>query len=137
MPVATLTAEFDRLIQVGPARYTYYLRLREDAARLRQLLAGLEADRFILLTDKKVPARHLARMHARLRGAGASTACSPKRAAAAWADAARRRASAARCSSPAICAPMSPTGPLPPHRAARSRGFAAVLASVPADLATS
>ena len=66
MPVATLTAEFDRLIQVGPARYTYYLRLREDAARLRQLLADLAADRFILLTDKKVPARHLARMHARL-----------------------------------------------------------------------
>ena len=66
MPVATLTAEFDRLIQVGPARYTYYLRLREDAARLRQLLADLDADRFILLTDKKVPARHLARMHSRL-----------------------------------------------------------------------
>jgi 3-dehydroquinate synthase/2-deoxy-scyllo-inosose synthase len=37
------------------------------------LLADLEADRFILLTDKKVPARHLARMHARLSGVAPCT----------------------------------------------------------------
>ena len=66
MPVATLTAEFDRLIQFGPASFTYYLRIREDAATLHQLLAGLDADRFILITDKKAPARQVARMHSRL-----------------------------------------------------------------------
>jgi 3-dehydroquinate synthetase len=66
MPVATLTAEFDRLIQFGPARFTYYLRIREDAATLHQLLAGLDADRFILITDKNAPARQVARMHGRL-----------------------------------------------------------------------
>ena len=32
MPAATLTAEFDRLIQAGPACYTYCLRIRDDAA---------------------------------------------------------------------------------------------------------
>jgi len=66
MPVATLTAEFERLIQFGPASFSYYLRIREDAATLHQLLAGLDADRFILITDKKAPARQVARMHSRL-----------------------------------------------------------------------
>jgi 3-dehydroquinate synthase/2-deoxy-scyllo-inosose synthase len=66
MPVATLTAEFERLIQFGPASFTYYLRIREDAATLHQLLADLDADRFILITDKKAPARQVARMHSRL-----------------------------------------------------------------------
>ena len=66
MPVATLTAEFDQLIQFGPASFTYYLRIREDAATLHQLLAGLDADRFILITDKKAPPRQVARMLSRL-----------------------------------------------------------------------
>jgi 3-dehydroquinate synthase/2-deoxy-scyllo-inosose synthase len=66
MPAATLTAEFDRLIQVGPARFTYYLRLRDDAVRLHELLADTGADRFILITDRKAPARHVARMQSRL-----------------------------------------------------------------------
>jgi 3-dehydroquinate synthetase len=66
MPVATLTAEFDQLIRFGPAHFTYYLRIRDDTARLHQLLADLDADRFILITDKKVPARQVARMRDRL-----------------------------------------------------------------------
>ncbi len=66
MPAAALTAEFDRLIQFGPARYTYHLRLRDDAAGLRRLLAGLDADRFVLVTDTNVPARHVARIRDRL-----------------------------------------------------------------------
>ena len=70
MPVATLTAEFDQLLQFGPASFTYYLRIREDAATLHQLLAGLDADRFILITDKKAPPRQVARMHSRLAGRG-------------------------------------------------------------------
>jgi 3-dehydroquinate synthase/2-deoxy-scyllo-inosose synthase len=40
------------------------LRIRDDAATLRQLLAGLDADRFVLVTDRKVPVRHAARMRA-------------------------------------------------------------------------
>jgi 3-dehydroquinate synthase/2-deoxy-scyllo-inosose synthase len=64
MPTAVLTAEFDRLIQFGTARYSYYLRIRDDAATLRQLLAGLDADRFVLVTDRKVPVRHAARLRA-------------------------------------------------------------------------
>src|SRR5581483_5397799 len=66
MPAATLTAEFDRHIQVGPASFTYYLRMRDDAVRLHELLADTGADRFILVTDKKAPARHVARLHTRL-----------------------------------------------------------------------
>jgi 3-dehydroquinate synthetase len=66
MPAATLTAEFDRLIHYGPVGYTYYLRMREDAATLHQLLADLDADRFILITDKKAPVRQVARMQGRL-----------------------------------------------------------------------
>ena len=66
MPAATLTAEFDRLLEFGPVGYTYYLRIREDTAGLHRLLAGLDADRFVLITDRTVPARQVARMHARL-----------------------------------------------------------------------
>ncbi len=55
MPSAVLTAEFDRVIQFGPARYSYYLRIRDDTATLRRLLADLDADRFALVTGKKVP----------------------------------------------------------------------------------
>ena len=66
MPVATLTAEFERLIQFGPASFSYYLRIREDAATLHRLLADLGADRFILITDKKAPPRQVARVHSRL-----------------------------------------------------------------------
>ena len=40
------------------------MRIRDDAATLRQLLAGLDADRFVLVTDRKVPVRHAARMRA-------------------------------------------------------------------------
>ncbi len=69
MPTATLTAEFDRLLEFGAARFTYYLRIRDDAARLHQLLTGLDADRFILIADKKTPARQVGRMHARLTAA--------------------------------------------------------------------
>jgi 3-dehydroquinate synthetase len=66
MPTATLTAEFDRLLEFGAARFTYYLRIRDDAARLHQLLTGLDADRFILIADKKTPGRQVGRMHTRL-----------------------------------------------------------------------
>ncbi len=66
MPAATLTAEFDRLIQFGPARYPYYLRIRDDAGTLRALLADMDADRFVLVTDTNVPARHVARIRGRL-----------------------------------------------------------------------
>src|SRR6516164_4168768 len=64
MPTAVLTAEFDRLIRFGATQYSYYLRIRDDAATLRQLLAGLDADRFVLVTDRRVPVRHAARMRA-------------------------------------------------------------------------
>ena len=66
MPAATLTAEFDRLIHFGPLSFTYHLRIRDDAAGLHQLLADLDADRFILITDKMTPARQVARVHTRL-----------------------------------------------------------------------
>jgi 3-dehydroquinate synthase/2-deoxy-scyllo-inosose synthase len=62
MPTAVLTAEFDRLIRFGAVRYSYHLRIRDDAATLRQLLSELEADRFVLVADGKVPVRHAARM---------------------------------------------------------------------------
>jgi len=64
MPTAVLTAEFDRLIRFGATRYSYYLRIRDDNAALRRLLTELEADRFVLVTDRKVPVRHVARMRA-------------------------------------------------------------------------
>lgn len=73
-PAATLTAEFDRPIQAGPACYTYCLRIRDDAAGLHQLLADLDADRFILITDKKAPARMVGRMHSRLAAIAPCTA---------------------------------------------------------------
>ena len=62
MPTAVLTAEFDRLIRFGATQYSYYLRIRDDSATLRKLLAQLEADRFVLVTDRKVPVRYVARM---------------------------------------------------------------------------
>jgi 3-dehydroquinate synthetase len=78
MPGATLTAEFDRLIRSGAAHFTYHLRIREDAAKLHQLLAGLDADRFTLITDKKVPSRQAARMHGQVaRMHGRLTAVAP------------------------------------------------------------
>ena len=73
-PAATLTAEFDRLIQAGPACYPYYLRIRDDAAGLHQLLADLDADRFILVTDRMVTARQVGRMHSRLTAIAPCTA---------------------------------------------------------------
>src|ERR1700745_3812276 len=71
---ATLPAEFDRLIQAGPACYTYYLRVRDDAAGLHQLLADLDADRFILVTAGRVTPRQVARMHSRLAAIAPCTA---------------------------------------------------------------
>ncbi len=59
---AVLAAEFDRLIQAGAARYPYHLRIRDDKPTLARLLAGLDADRFALVTDQGVPARHLAHL---------------------------------------------------------------------------
>ena len=66
MPTAALTAEFDRLIRFGATRYSYYLRIRDDIATLRQQLGGLDADRFVLVTDRRIPVRHVARMRDRV-----------------------------------------------------------------------
>src|SRR5262245_34381098 len=66
MPTAVLTAEFDRLIRFGPTRYSYYLRIHDDIATLRQQLGGLDADRFVLVTDRRIPVRHVARMRDRV-----------------------------------------------------------------------
>jgi 3-dehydroquinate synthase/2-deoxy-scyllo-inosose synthase len=59
---AMLTAELDRLIQFGTVDYPYYLRMRDDSAELRRLLAKLGADRFILIADRRVPGQHLRRL---------------------------------------------------------------------------
>jgi 3-dehydroquinate synthase/2-deoxy-scyllo-inosose synthase len=66
MPTAVLTAEFDRLIAFGATRYSYHLRIRDDTTTLCRLLAGLDADRFVLVTDRKVPVRQVARMRAQV-----------------------------------------------------------------------
>jgi 3-dehydroquinate synthase/2-deoxy-scyllo-inosose synthase len=70
---AVLTAEFDRPVRFGPAQFPYYLRIRDDTATLRRLLAGLDADRFVLVTDTGVPGRHVRQMAGQLAGVGPCT----------------------------------------------------------------
>jgi 3-dehydroquinate synthase/2-deoxy-scyllo-inosose synthase len=58
-----LTAELDQRIEFGSHAFDYCLRARSDTAALRRRLNDLDADRFILVTDRDLPPKHVARIY--------------------------------------------------------------------------
>lgn len=56
MPVATSAVAFDRDVRFGDVSYPFYLRSGQPAwAELASALSGLNADRFLLITDSEIP----------------------------------------------------------------------------------
>lgn len=59
------TAELDRRIQAGPTHFPVLVRCGEQSwTELAELIAGLRAHRFLLVTDAATPAAALARVRA-------------------------------------------------------------------------
>jgi 3-dehydroquinate synthetase len=63
MTTVQLTAEFDQHIEFGTHAFSYHLRARNDSRTLCGLLRRLDADRFILVVDRKLPPKHTARVY--------------------------------------------------------------------------